>query len=726
MATTAAVLNVLVTANTKQATAALARTDAQLKKTAATAGAASTSMGRKVAQGAKYGALGIGIVGVASIKAAADFESAFAEVRKTVDATEPQFDRIEKGIRRMARTIPISANELAELAGQAGALGIKSKDLLRFTRIAADLGNTTDLSAEAAANALARLANIMGLKGTKAFSRMGSALVDLGNKGASTESEISALALRMAGVAKQVGLNTRSVLGWSAAMANVGIEAEAGGSAMSRAFIEMVSAAAEGGGKIAQFAKVAGVPLQRFNRMVKTDSSGAMETFVAGLGKVEKQGGNVFAVLDDLGLSEIRVRRTLLSLAGNSDKVSAALRNSEQGWKDNSALSEEARKRYKTFDSQVQVLKNNLIDMGISIGQKLLPPLKTAVKDITDVLSDENLTGEQKFDRLAQMASNAFAKVIPKLAEAAAVAGPKIAAALVKGFLNANIWGQLAIGAWLGHKLLAGGGAAKVGTSVGSRLGRLIPAGIKSGLKVGGAIGLGAYILSEIEDSTGTLVRALNSRIAAPVRRQMRQLSTHFTEMSSKQRDQMRHTIRMYERQGVISKQWADKLTRDLRLVDRAFEKPNPGKLTKKFGDMRVKTLRNVRWLDSGVQDGLGSIVDSTNRALKAFGVKKLIAKISGTLPSSAAGLAPLDRQVGGLIVGDDLKRQRGANLRITVSRHPLIPEGQRSVDHIGIDRHPTRQHSLHPPALALEQPNLRVKLGANRVEGHRANGAQV
>src|SRR5690606_541641 len=186
MAAPAAVLNVLVTANTGGASASLTRLDRQLKGTAATAKVSSD----RVAKAAKYMGVGVAAGLGASVAAAAKFESAFAEVRKTVDASEKGFARIRRGLLDLSTQIPESANELANLAGEAGALGVASKDIVRFTKTAAQLGTTTNLASEDAATALARLSNILNVKGRDAFERMGSVLVDLGNKGASTEREI--------------------------------------------------------------------------------------------------------------------------------------------------------------------------------------------------------------------------------------------------------------------------------------------------------------------------------------------------------------------------------------------------------------------------------------------------------------------------------------------------------------------------------------------------------
>jgi len=124
-------------------------------------------------------------VGGTSLKTAIDFESAFAGVRKTVDATEEEFAALEKGIRDMAKEIPQSATDIAAIAEAAGQLGIQTEHILTFTRTMADLGVTTNLAGEEAATTLARLANITQMN-QRDFDRLGSTIVALGNNLATT------------------------------------------------------------------------------------------------------------------------------------------------------------------------------------------------------------------------------------------------------------------------------------------------------------------------------------------------------------------------------------------------------------------------------------------------------------------------------------------------------------------------------------------------------------
>ena len=162
-----------------------------------------------------------------------DFESAFAGVRKTVDATEEEFAALSEGIRGMTKEIPASAVEISKVAEAAGQLGIEKEAILGFTRTMIDLGESTNLSADQAATALARLANITQMPQTE-FGRLGSTVVALGNNLATTEAEIVEMGLRLAGAGKQVGMTEAEILSLAGALSSVGVEAQAGGSAFSR------------------------------------------------------------------------------------------------------------------------------------------------------------------------------------------------------------------------------------------------------------------------------------------------------------------------------------------------------------------------------------------------------------------------------------------------------------------------------------------------------------
>jgi TP901 family phage tail tape measure protein len=308
-------------------------------------------------------------------KAAVDWESSFAGVRKTVDATEKQYARLEKGIRSMSLEIPVAANELAGIAEAAGQLGIERKAILGFTRVIADLGVATNLAGEEGATTLARFANITQMSQSE-FDRLGSTIVALGNAGASTEKDIAAMGLRLAAAGNFAGMSEANVLAIANALSSVGIEAEAGGTAMSTAIKEINSAVVGGTPALEDFAAISGMGAKEFSRSWKRDAAGTLTGWIEGLGKLKKEGEDVPAILYDLdtNLRGVRVQDTLMRAAGAGGLLRESISLGNKSWKENNALTEEAEQRYKTVASQLQILKNKVIDAGVSLSQDLLPP----------------------------------------------------------------------------------------------------------------------------------------------------------------------------------------------------------------------------------------------------------------------------------------------------------------------------------------------------------------
>lgn len=365
--------------------------------------------------------LGLGMAAREAIK----WESAFAGVRKTVDGSDAEIAALEGELRNLAKTLPATHQEIAAVAEAAGQLGIKRQDIAEFTETMVALGETTNLTADEAATALAQFMNIMGTS-TSDVDRLGSALVALGNAGASTEKDILEMGLRIAGAGRQVGLSEDEVLAFASALSSVGIEAEAGGSSFSRVMIDMSAAVNEGGAAIEQFAAVSGMSGEEFTRLWGRDASGAIIAFVQGLGQMQASGGNVLGVLDEMGFSEIRVRDALLRAAGASDMFTASLKTGSRGWAENQALAEEAAKRYATTEAQMQVAGNAIKDALIDIGATLLPIVQGGVEAVRNLVTwFQNLPGPVQ---TVITVLGAVTGAVTVLGGAALIAAPKILA----------------------------------------------------------------------------------------------------------------------------------------------------------------------------------------------------------------------------------------------------------------------------------------------------------
>lgn len=158
-------------------------------------------------------------------------------------------------------------------------------------------------------------------------------------------------------------------------MSSVGIEAEAGGTAMTQTLTAIESAVAEGGEGLDQFAQIAGISSAEFATAWETNAVGAVQMFIAGLGELDAQGESATLVLDEMGLSGVRQSNMLKSLGLASEELSRAVNLSNVAWAQNTALTEEAGKRYETTESRLAMCKNAATNFQAAIGDALTPAL---------------------------------------------------------------------------------------------------------------------------------------------------------------------------------------------------------------------------------------------------------------------------------------------------------------------------------------------------------------
>jgi TP901 family phage tail tape measure protein len=349
-------------------------------------------------------AMAFGIAGLAvglglSVAEAIKWESAFAGVRKTVNATEAEFKALEDGIVNMANRLPASREEIAGVAEAAGQLGIQTDAILEFSEVMIGLGEATNLGAADAATQLARLANITQMSQAD-FDRLGSTVVALGNNFATTEAEIVAMSMRIASAGTAIGLTEAEILSIATALSSVGIEAEAGGTAISRIMIDIAKAVDEGGEGLAAFGEAAEMSGEDFAKLFREDSSAAIEAFVAGLGTLDERGKSLFQTLEDLGFADIRVGNALRSLANAGDLLSDSLETGIKAWDENSALADEVAQRYATAESRLAIFANQATNIARIVGAELIPVMFAAIEVLKSFAEWVGRMGAEAVDRL--------------------------------------------------------------------------------------------------------------------------------------------------------------------------------------------------------------------------------------------------------------------------------------------------------------------------------------
>ncbi len=315
----------------------------------------------------------------AATKTAIEFEDAWTGVTKTVNGTPQQFEKINAGLKDLAQNTSSTYQDIAHFAELAGQMGIPTDSIVGFTKTITQLGDTTNLVGEEAAQSIAKFSNVMVSQSKKTntyYSRLGSTIVDLGNKFATTEADIMAMATRLGVAGKMVGLNSNQVLGLSTALSSLGIEAAAGGSSISKMLKTIDLSVSTGDKKLQKFAEVAGMTSQQFQKAWGEDAAGTFLKFVQGIGK----SADVTKTLNDLGITEVRQAQAMGALAQSSDVLANALNVSKNAWNDNTAMANEAEKRYATLKSQLSQTWEAIKQAGNELGQAFTPTLTDLLK----------------------------------------------------------------------------------------------------------------------------------------------------------------------------------------------------------------------------------------------------------------------------------------------------------------------------------------------------------
>lgn len=372
--------------------------------------------------------------GSAALKFSTDYKTAFAGVRKTVEATDEEYKELSDDIIQMSKDMPTAIEDISSVMEVAGQLDIPKEALSSFTKTMVMMNDTTNLTAESAASSLAKFANVVRMSSND-YGRLGSTIVALGNNFATTEADIVSMGTRVASTGELVGLSEPQIMAVSTALSACGINAEAGGSSISKLLkkvdvavktfnessrvinstgyslreLELLadqdSKAFKGvagslgltstelkkymshAKDLQRFADVAGVSAEEFISAWGKDAVGALGLFIDGLNDTERNGKTVIEILDEMGLTEIRLSNTVQALASSEGILTEAVNLANEAWEEDTALTEEAGKRYETFASQCSMLWNNVKVLGIEIGNELVPTVKDAAGVAGDVVS---------------------------------------------------------------------------------------------------------------------------------------------------------------------------------------------------------------------------------------------------------------------------------------------------------------------------------------------------
>ncbi len=380
-----------------------------------TVGQSMSAMGDKMTMG-----LTVPIVaaGVATVGAATTIDSALTEVRKTVDGTEQEYQKLHDAAIEYSKDNAVTAEQVLNVQALGAQLGYAKDELEMIGRVGSGMDIATDMNAEQATTEMAQFANITKMAHSES-ENYASTIIDLGNNMATTESKTSSMAQRIAAAGTQVGMSQADILGVAAALSSVGMEAEAGGTAISTIVSKIDKDIATGSEDIATWAAAAGMSADQFASAWRTSPVDALAAVLSGMESATQGGGNMTVMLEELGVSSIRQTDAMKRLANDSSILTGAVDRANKAWQDNTALSEEVANKNDSLSAKFQMLQNRVT----AILEKIGKPLADALLTILDA-------AQPLFDAVEGVA-NGFAsldkgtqKAIVQFVALAAAAGP--------------------------------------------------------------------------------------------------------------------------------------------------------------------------------------------------------------------------------------------------------------------------------------------------------------
>lgn len=329
-------------------------------------------------------ALGAGYLGVreglsATAGSAIKFESAFADVKKVVDATDEQFENMRRSIRRMSGEIPMSAENIAALFAAAGESGIATEDLQSFAEMASRVGVAFDITAERAGTSLAKLKTQFGLTVTETGD-LADVMNHLSNNMASKASEITDFMLRVGALGKIAGFTKEQVAGIGSAMIAAGAEPEVAATAMQSVTKALTRGASAKKSQRDAAARL-GLDLPAIAKQMQKDAPGALKKVLAAIAKAPKD--RQISLVSDFFGDEAKA---FIPLLGNVKLLDDALASVGDKTKYAGSALNEYKQRASTTGNVLELLGNKISNKFSEIGDSMLPSIREGALAISDVL----------------------------------------------------------------------------------------------------------------------------------------------------------------------------------------------------------------------------------------------------------------------------------------------------------------------------------------------------
>ncbi|WP_218689118.1 phage tail tape measure protein [Psychrobacter sp. BF1] len=329
------------------------------------------------------GAALVGAIGL-SVKKAMEFETAMAEVNKTVDfSTNTGLAQLKGELIELSRVIPLPFEELASIAAAGGQVGVADTKLRGFTETIAKMAIAFDITASETATSMAKIASNYRVP-IEDVGNLGDAINALSNSTAANAGEIIDFMLRVGGAAKQLNITGEAAAAMGAQLVDSGKTVEVAGTAVSKVLQTIGNQDGWVKGQIEAFDSL-GLATAEFSQLAAKDGVAALALIQERVSELasDKQMGMLDAMF---GIAGVHASELFLNAESLAEKLTLVGEGAEKTTTHLGSMEEEFRKMSDTSANAMQLTKNMMDAAVASIGEAFLPVLNQLLQDIAPVI----------------------------------------------------------------------------------------------------------------------------------------------------------------------------------------------------------------------------------------------------------------------------------------------------------------------------------------------------
>lgn len=327
------------------------------------------------------GTIALGATVAAPIKAAMDFESTMADIKKVVDAPKGAdentfFKAIGKQVLDLSKVLPMTANEIGRIYALGGQSGIATEDLGKFTESAVKMGVAFDVSAEQAGQSMAELRSAFGMTQDQ-VNTLADQMNYLDNNGSAAAKDILEIVQRIGPLAKVAGVSAGQVAALGSTLRGMGVQNEIAATGIKNLFLTLAAGESATKGQRAVF-KQLGYTSTEVAKSMQLDARKTMTVILKQIGKLSKD--KQAAALSTLFGKE--VVGSIAPLLTNLDQLEKNFDAVADKTKYAGSMQKEFAARAATTENQLILFRNQITGLGVTIGSVLLPAVNSVLQTV--------------------------------------------------------------------------------------------------------------------------------------------------------------------------------------------------------------------------------------------------------------------------------------------------------------------------------------------------------